>query len=165
MLTNQAVHDAQKCYVAELAKTPLLPEAELWSLVRLLWPQIEELGIEESTTTFRITMSPLMNTLGAIGCGDYNAAFHTGDGYMQTLSLVGMCSAITSAFRPGFALARIDAPIDFKAAVPIGATILMTAREVNARGPVCIFELNGTIEKCGSALFGSPRRLVMRKIS
>ena len=165
MITNQVVHDAQKRYVAELRKKLSLPTVELWSLVRLLWPEIEELGMEGDTRIFRITMSPLMNVLGAIGCGDHNAVFHTGDGYMQTLSLVGMCSAITSVFRPGYALARIDAPVDFKAAVPIGAAILMTAREEKARGPLCIFELNGRIEKCGTALFGSPRRLVMRKIS
>ena len=165
MTTNQVIQDAQRCYVTELAKTVSLPTSELWNLVRLLWPHIEELETEDGTTTFRIIMSPLMNTLGAVGCGDHNAAFHTGDGYMQTLSLVGTCSAITSVFRPGYALARIDAPVDFKAAVPIGAAILMTAREEKARGPLCIFELNGRIEKCGTALFGSPRRLVMRKIS
>jgi hypothetical protein len=163
-ITPQDTHDTQKHYVNELAKILNRPKAELWELARLLWPKIENLGESDDTTTFRVTMSPLMNILGALGCGDYNAHFHTSDGYMQTLSLVGMCSAVTSTYRPGYALARIDAPVDFKTAVPIGAAVLMTTREIGDRGPVNMFELNGKIELCGSPLFGAPRKLVMRKI-
>jgi hypothetical protein len=165
MPTLQSIHDAQKQYVTDLEKLFPYTKLRLWKLIRLLWPEIEELPTgDASIVTLRIRMSPLMNLLGAIGCGDMNAVHHTGDGYMQTFSLIGVCSAIASYVKPGYALAKIDAPVDFKTAVPIGTPLIMTVREIRSRSSVSIIELHGWIETSNIALFGQPRRITMKRI-
>lgn len=165
-MTFQDVHDLQNKYVKHLKEAFPLPltTEEAWKIVRGLWPSIEELGEEDGFHHFRITMSPLANLLGAITCGDHNVEFHTGSGVLQTLTLVGTCSAITSQFRPGYALRKIEPEISFVKSVPIGADVIMTAKEVRARGPLCVFELTAHIEGSGEELFSVPRTLTMFKI-
>lgn len=163
-MTNQEIHDAQKVYVTELEKTLDWPKEQLWDLARKLWPTIETFSQDNTRGKFRITMSPLMNTLAALGCGDLNASFHTGTGCLQTLPLVGMCSAITSTFRPGYALRKIAEPVEFKAAVPIGSPVIMTTEQTRKQGPFCIFKLQAVIEACGTEIFETNRTLTMREI-
>lgn len=109
-------------------------------------------------------MTPAANIIGAIICGDHNATFHTGSGVLQTLTLVGTCSAVTSQFRPGYALRKIQPEISFVKAVPIGASIVMTVRETRARGPISVFELTACVEGSDEELFFVPRILTMFKI-
>lgn len=167
MLTLQDWHNAKKVYVESLAKELQIDKALLWKIVHLLWPKIEQVSGTEDHATFRVTMSPAMNVLGAVACGDFNAKFHTGEGYLQTLCLVGMCSAVTSAFRPGYALAKIEEPVEFRAAVPIGQSVFMEARQVRGKsgGRLSVFEIEGVIEACQTPLFNKPRILTMRRIS
>lgn len=160
----QEIHNAQKVYVTELEKNLDWPKAQLWDLARKLWPTIEELEKNEEGGKFRITMSPLMNTIAALACGDHNADFHTGEGYLQTLPLVGLCSAITSYFRPGYALRKIAEPVEFISPVPIGSSVIMATTLRRERGPFCIFEIAATIESCGTKIFENPRVLTMCKI-
>jgi acyl-CoA hydrolase len=130
----------------------------------MLWPTIEVLENEENTTTLRVIMSPFINLIGSIGCGDMNAQYHTSGGVMQTLSLIGVCSAVTSHFRPGYALTKIDAPINFRTAVPIGAPLILKASIVRSRTSVLVIELDGWIEDTGVKLFTQPRRITLKLI-
>jgi hypothetical protein len=171
MKMNQDLHDLQKTYVESLADVAGWTEKQrkrrrvlLWLLVRLLWPKIKELPTENEYRRYRITMTPAANIIGAIICGDHNATFHTGTGVLQTLTLVGTCSAITSQFRPGYALRKIQPEISFVKAVPIGASIIMTVRETRARGPLSVFELTARVEGSEEDLFSVPRILTMFKI-
>lgn len=153
--------DAQQTYAttlpAELAADPL-------KLIAALWPDIEDLDInEEGFTLYKITMNAIANTIGAALCGDLNARFHTGAGVLQTLTLVGMCSAVTSRFRPGYALAKIQPDIAFKNTVRIGASVIMQMKELKARGGISIIELRGHVEETCQAVF-TPRTLTMVKI-
>ncbi|MEK7639378.1 MAG: hypothetical protein AAB388_04430 [Patescibacteria group bacterium] len=158
--------DLWSVYATALSKHKEFLNLSLQELIQSLWPKVEELDHDGETKRFRVTMSPLANLLGAIICGDHNAEFHTGTGKLQTLTLVGMCSAITSKFRPGYALARIEPDVSFKAPVPIGASVLMTAHELRAKEPFSVFELNAIIEACGTPLFGAvPRKLTMCRIA
>ena len=160
----QEIHDLQRNYVESLAKQIFWPKEQLWDLVRWLWPEIIELENEAGYTAYRITMSPFANTIGAIMCSDHNVGFHTNTGVLQTLTLVGMCSAVTSRFKIGYALRKIQPEISFVRTVPIGASVIMLAREIKARGPLSIFELRARIEGSDEELFSEPRILTMFKI-
>jgi hypothetical protein len=133
-------------------------------LTSALWPVIEDRGInEDGFTIFRITMSDVANIIGAAMCGDLNASFHTGTGVLQTLTLVGMCSAVISRFRPGYALAKIQPDIAFKNTVRIGSSVTMQMKELKARAGISIVELRGHIEETNLDVF-TPRTLTMVKI-
>ncbi|MEK7462546.1 MAG: hypothetical protein AAB618_03145 [Patescibacteria group bacterium] len=164
-MTLQDVFDVQKTYVRNLEKEFPLPLETIpaWSIVRALWPDIKELSEENGYRRFRIRMAPLANLLGAILCGDHNVEFHTAGGVLQTLTLIGMCSAVTSQFQPGYALAKIKPEVAFKGTVPVGAYIIMSAKKQSERGPVVIFELMAEVEG-GQELFSTPRYLTMFKI-
>lgn len=173
-MNPQDLHNLQKTYVEDLADLAKWPEEQqkwrrwrkllLWIAVRLLWPKIEMLSEKSGYRHYRIRMTRFANTLGAIICGDHNAVFHTGTGVLQTLTLVGMCSAVTSQFRPGYALRKIEPDISFVKTVPIGASVVMTVKEIKARGPLCIFELTARVEGSDQELFSVPRILTMFKI-
>jgi hypothetical protein len=167
MMTLQDIHDLQKAYVTELKNVFPIPleTSQAWKIVRGLWPTITELPEDDGYRCFEVRMSPLANLLGAITCGDHNVGFHTGTGVLQTLTLVGMCSAVTSHFRPGYALRKIAPEIAFVRTVPIGATVILQAKELKARGPLSLFELRGQIEETGEELFEPSRVLTMFKIS
>lgn len=166
MMTMQDVHDLQKDYVDNLLTQLPWSKEQIWELVRLLWPEIEELGEENGYTRYRIKMTPLANTLGAIMGGDHNVAFHTGAGVLQTLPLVAMCSAVTSRFKPGYMLRSIEPDISFDEKVPIGASVIMSTkltRGGNGRR-LMVFELQGRVEGSEKDLFSKPRLLTMFKI-
>lgn len=165
-MTHQDIHDIKVAYVAKLGKHLVWPREQLWELVHKLWPKIQELSNENGgdIEQYRIQMSELANIISAIICGDHNVEFHTGpDAVLQTLPLIGMCSAVTSQFQPGYALAKIKPDISFKRTVPVGAHVTMTARKKSARGPVMTFELTAQVEG-GQELFAAPRILTMFQI-
>ena len=165
-MTHRDIHDIKVAYVAELSKLLPWPREQLWELVHELWPRIQELSNEKDgdIEQCRIQMSELANIISAIICGDHNVKFHTGpDAMLQTLPLVGMCSAVTSQFQPGYALAKIKPDISFKGTVPVGAHVTMTATKKSERGPVIVFELTAQVDGA-QELFATPRILTMFKI-
>ena len=166
MLTMQDVHDLQKSYVDSLLEQLNWSKEKIWELVRLLWPKIEELGEKDGLTRYRITMTPLANTLGAIMGGDHNVTFHTGAGVLQTLPLVAMCSAATSHFKPGYMLKSIEPDISFSEKVPIGTSVIMSTKLIRGgKGKrLAVFELQGRVEGSDRDLFLEPRRLTMFRI-
>ena len=153
-------------YVESLIQDFAFESTAAWALVHKLWPTIEELPEEDGYTRYRIKITPFANILGAIMCGDHNAVFHTGTGNEQTLTLVGMCSAVTSRFVPGYMLTKIEPDISFNAVVPIGASVIMYAKML--RGTfgkrALAFELRARIEGSEKELFPAPRTLTMFKI-
>ena len=165
-MTHRDIHDIKVKYVSKLAEHLPWPREQLWELVHKLWPKIQELSNENGVDTerYRIQMSELANVISAIICGDHNVKFHTGpDAMLQTLPLVGMCSAVTSQFQPGYALARIRPDISFKGTVPVGAHVTMTATKKSERGPVIVFELTARVDGA-QELFATPRILTMFEI-
>ena len=166
MMTMQDVHDLQKDYVDNLLTQLPWSKEQIWELVRLLWPEIEELGEENGYTRYRIKMTPLANTLGAIMGGDHNVAFHTGAGVLQTLPLVAMCSAATSHFKPGYMLKSIKPDISFDEKVPIGKSVIMSTELIRGGNGkrLAIFKLQGEVEGSGKNLFFEPRVLTMMRI-
>ncbi len=165
-MTHHDIHDIKVEYVAKLGEHLAWPREQLWELVHKLWPKIQELSNENGgdIARYRIQMSELANIISAIICGDHNVKFHTGpDAVLQTLPLVGMCSAVTSQFQPGCALARIRPDISFKGTIPVGAHVTMTVKKKFERGPVIAFELTAQVEGA-QELFAGPRILTMFKI-
>jgi hypothetical protein len=148
-------------YIRALAKELGLVDTS--HLIHRLLPEIHSLGEYAGFQEYRIKMSRAANTLAAIMCADTNASFHTGTGVLQTLTLVGMCSAVTSQFRPGYALAKIQPDITFRSAVPIEAAVIMGIKELKARGNISVVELRGRVEQTGHIVF-TPRTLTMIKI-
>ncbi len=154
---------AQGIYASALAKIASLREVEALERVKALWPEVIEIGTRDDATEYSIVINPLVNILAAVLCGDYNAHFHSDGGTLQTLSVIGVCSAVTSRFRPGYALAKIEPDVSFKNTAKIGEAIIMSVKEIGARGPVSILELKGWVNEGQDALF-TPRKLTMVKI-
>jgi len=169
-MTHQELHDLQKEYVKKLEEKLPWKKEQLWQLVRLLWPKIQELSNEHSdnSVSCRIQMSELANIISAIMCGDHNVEFHTGDeGVLQTLPIIGMCSALTSHFQPGYALAKIEPEISFSEAVPVGAGVVMSAK-TKLGGPekrLHSFGLTARVEGSDKELFPIPRIITMLRIA
>lgn len=169
MKTHQDIHDLKVEYVAKLSKRLSWPKAQLWELVHKLWPNIQELKGETDSEceTYRVEMSALANIISAIMCGDHNVEFHTGDdGVLQTLPVIGMCSALTSQFQSGYALTKIEPDISFTEAVPVGAGVIMSAKTKRG-GPgkrIHSFELEARVEGSNKSLFQKPRTITMFKI-
>lgn len=166
-MTHQDIHDIKVEYVAKLGEHLPWPREQLWEFIHKLWPKIQELSNENSgdAERYRIQMSELANIISAIICGDHNVKFHTGpDAVLQTLPLIGMCSAVTSQFRPGYALRRIQPEISFLKTVSIKANVIMAAKEIKEREPLSIFELTARVEGSDEELFSEPRILTMFKI-
>lgn len=156
---------AQSIYAKALATATGLREIDALVRIQSLWPEIVELGERNGATEYSVTINPIANILAAALCGDYNADFHSGlSGALQTLSVIGVCSAVTSRFRPGYALARIEPDVSFKSTAMIGEPIIMSVKETTARGPVSILALNGWVNNGTDPLF-SPRKLTMVKIT
>lgn len=166
--------DDKKAYVAALLEDlePCLHlgEERAWRILHALLPKITDLGIRDGRQEYEITMSKTANTLAAILCGDHNVAFHTTGGYLQTLPIIGICSAITSCFCPGYALLRIEPDVDFKrgvnfrSAVPVGVPVTMSVSLLSERGDTRILSLDGWYEDEGNKLFFPSRKLAMFKI-
>ncbi len=168
-MTHQDIHDMKVEYVAKLSERLSWPKAQLWELVHKLWPKIQELECEagDDSETYRVEMSDLSNIISAIMCGDNNVEFHTGKGgVLQTLPIIGMCSALTSHFQPGYALTKIEPEIAFNEAVPVGAGVIMSAKTKRG-GPgkrIHSFELTAQVEGSNKKLFPVPRTITMLKI-
>ena len=161
---TESANNAQLIYTEALRKSLLAGAHDTSIIIRELWPKIICLEQNGPYARYRVTMSPLGNLLAAILCGDNNADFHTGAGYLQTLTLVGMCSAVTSAAYPGYALAKIQPDISFASKVPIGDSVIMETRLIRERRPALVFTLDGHLEDSGGRLFKVPRTLTMVKI-
>ena len=156
-------------YVAKLAEVLPWPREQLWDLLHKLWPKIEELSNEQTGAgeRYRIQMSKLANIISAIMCADHNVEFHTSEkGALQTLPIIGMCSAVTSHFQPGYALAKIEPEITFSEIIPVGAGVIMSV-ETKRGGQgkrMHSFELTAHVEGSDRQLFPTPRTITMLKI-
>ena len=165
-MTPHDQHQLKKIYAESLIQDFSFTNDEAWALIHKLWPTIEVLPEEAGYTRYRVKMAPFANTFGAIMCGDHNAAFHTGAGNLQTLTLVGMCSAVTSEFASGYMLMTIEPEISFNETVPIGSSVIMSAKVTRgSRGRRAFaFELSARVEGSEKELFPTPRILTMFKI-
>lgn len=168
-MTHHDIHEIKMEYVARLSKVLAWPESQLWQLVNKLWPKIQELKNDPQSEdeSYRIQMSELANIISAIMCGDHNVKFHTSDsGVLQTLPIVGMCSAVTSQYQPGYALTKIEPEITFNESVPVGVGVQMEMKLVKGKPGkrMLAFELRGRIEGSEKELFPVPRIITMFKI-
>ena len=169
-MTHHDIFDIKKLYVERLGKLLPWPVAERWQLVHKLWPKIEELESETEggSEKYRVQMSELANIISAIMCGDHNVEFHTSDtGVLQTLPIVGMCSAVTSHSHPGYALIKIEPEITFNETVPVGVGVTMSMKLVKGKlgKRMLAFELRGRVDGRETELFPTPRIITMFKIS
>jgi acyl dehydratase len=125
------------------------------------WPTYELVGELPDDEFVYLVTSPELATLVACSiCADTNP-FHSGeDAISQTLIYIANCATPTNQQTKGYALNKIEPSVEFRTAVPAGATVAMWIKVLERNPRRVTMEIYGCLNKNGKEVF-TPRTLTL----